>query len=355
MMSEKRKRILFQISFIAVAFLIIEVILRFKGYQPGDLKPNWLNFKPVDSLYVIHDYYTNPEGILVADSLYWAKENVHVNEDGFRSPNFSKLDSAKKKILFIGDSFTWGMSASPVTDHCFVDLVRNETNYEIINLGIPAADPVQYSLLAQKYIPQLQPDFVLVIFFMGNDLMKQDRKVIPSEPFYYYTNAGALLADMDGLHFKTAQAAYNYFVNEKYYLHQPKNIFEKIISKSSLLSRLYSVRFRIEEKLEFENMVNDTRITKQYLTAIKTVAKQNHIPLKFVLIPEVKEADVPIEKYIKKYKDLLSDSALQKDWLIPQNKKSFFNNYPDAHLNNQGHRFYADYLKSFLKDSLGLK
>ena len=102
-------------------------------------------------------------------------------------------------------------------------------------------------------------------------------------------------------------------------------------------------------------MVNDTRITKQYLTAIKTVAKQNHIPLKFVLIPEIKEADVPIEKYTEKYKDLLSDSVLQKDWLIPQNQKSFFNNYPDAHLNNQGHRFYADYLKSFLKDSLGLK
>ena len=98
MMSEKRKRILFQLSFIAIALLIIEVTLRLKGYQPGDLKPNWLNFKPVDSLYVIHDYYTNPEGILVADSLYWAKENVHVNEDGFRSPNFSNLKIGRAHV-----------------------------------------------------------------------------------------------------------------------------------------------------------------------------------------------------------------------------------------------------------------
>ncbi len=149
-MNSTRKILLFQFSFIAVSLILIEFALRYMGYQPGDMKPNWLNFQPVDSLYVVHDYYTNSEGLLVADSLHWAQQNIHINEGGFRSPDFSKLDSTKKKILLIGDSFTWGMSASPVVDHCFADLVRNETDFEIINTGIPAADPVQYSLIAQK-------------------------------------------------------------------------------------------------------------------------------------------------------------------------------------------------------------
>ncbi len=354
-MTEKRKRIAFQIFFVTVSFIAIEVALRSMGYQPGDIKPNWLNFHPVDSLYVINDYYTNSEGILVTDSNYWAKENVHVNEAGFRSPDFAGLDSTKKKILFIGDSFTWGMSASPVTGHCFTDLVRNETPYEIINTGIPAADPVQYEALAQKYIPELKPDYVLVMFFTGNDLMKEDRKINPDEPFYYYTNAGAILADMDGIHFKTAQAAYNYFVNEKYYLHQPKNIFEKVVAQSAVLSRLYSVRFRIKEKLAYERLIKDTGITKKYLRQIKEVAAQHNVPLKFVVIPEIKEAEISVEKYRQKYIDLLGDSILKDDWLIPQNNKSNFNDYPDAHLNNNGHRFYADYLKAFLKNTPELK
>ena len=122
---------------------------------------------------------------------------------------------------------------------------------------------MQYEALAKKYVPLLKPDLILVMFFMGNDLMKYDRKIIPGEAFYYYTNADALLADIDGIHFKTAQEAYNYCVNGKYYLSHPKNIFERVIAKSSLLSRLYSVRFRIEEKWEYERILSDTRVTKK--------------------------------------------------------------------------------------------
>ena len=347
-MSEKRKRILFQISFVFFSMLIIEVVLRAIGYKPGDMKPKWLNFHQVDSLYVINNFYTDPDGILLADSLDWAKNGIHINEGGFRSPNFSKLDSTKKKILFIGDSFTWGMSAEPLAGNCFVDLIRNETNYEVINLGIPVADPVQYEMLAQKYISALKPDYVFVIFFMGNDLMKEDRKVIPGSPFYYYSNAGALLADMDGHHFKSAQEAYNYFLNEKYYLHQPKNILEKIVAKSSLLSRLYSVRYQIQEKLEYEHVVKDTRITKKYLWQIKEIARENQVPLKFVLIPEIKEAEWPLTKYTEKYKDILADTILKKDWLLTKNSKVNYNDYPDGHLNNLGHRLYANLIESFL-------
>ena len=355
MKREKYRVIAFQLMLIFIGLLAIEVVLRLMGYAPGDMKPNWLNFNTVDSLYTVHDYYTNKAGVLVADSSYWAAIGVHVNEDGFRSPDFNKLDSTKKKVLFIGDSFTWGMSANPIKDHCFVDLVRNETSNEVINLGIPAADPPQYLQLAKKYIPALKPDIIFVLFFMGNDLMIQDRAVIPDEPFYYYTNAGAIMADMDGIHFKTAQAAYNYFVSDRYYMHHPKNFFEWLVSKSSLLSRLYSVRFRIEEKWGFERTIRDTHITKKYLKEIKAIAEQNYVPLKFVLIPEIKEADKNLTDYTHRYGDILLDPDLKDAWLVFTNSKSNFTPYPDAHLNNKGHRHYADQLEAFLKNSFAHK
>lgn len=354
-MKTKLKLIFFQLVLLFILLVILEVMLRTIGYVPGDMKPNWLNFKPVDSLYIVPDYYTNEGGILVADSIYWAKRNVYINSDGFRSNQFSQLDSRKKKILLIGDSFTWGMSANPFRDSCFADILHQETHYEVINLGIPATDPVQYLELVKKYVPQIKPDFALIFFFSGNDIMKWDRKVIPGEPFYYFTNAGAILADIDGIHFTTAQEAYNYFVNDKYYLRQPKNVIEALVAKSALLSRLYSIKFRIEEKIEYERMIKDTRITKKYLKGIQHVCSENKVSLKFVLIPEIKEADMNLKSYSKKYADLLLDDSLKGDWLLTQNSKTNFNDYPDAHLNNRGHRFYADYLKLFLKDFFGDK
>lgn len=349
-MNQRTKRIFFQVFFILIACFGIEFFLRWKGYAPGDLKPNWLNFHPVDSLYVIHDFYTSDEGLLVADSNYWAEKNIYINSDGFRGKEFSQLDSTKQKILFVGDSFTWGMSASPFQDSSFCDLLKQETDYEIINTGIPATDPPQYAAVAEKYIPRLKPDFVFVVFFMGNDLMKEDRAIIPGEPFYYYTNAGAILADVDGKHFKSAQEAYNYITTEKYYLHKPSGVFEKIISQSSILSRLYSVKFRMEEKWLYEETVKHPDITLRYLKKILNVAKSNNTSVSFLIIPEIKEADMSVEEYGKKYAALLADSSVKTYWLIPQNEKSYFNDYPDAHLNNKGHRTYADYLKEFLRD-----
>jgi hypothetical protein len=62
------------------------------------------------------------------------------------------------KNFFLGDSFTWGASAEPISK-CFVDLVGN-AGYLIFNTGIPGTKPNQYTYIAEKYIPILKPDFV---------------------------------------------------------------------------------------------------------------------------------------------------------------------------------------------------
>lgn len=351
-MKPATNRYIFQLVFVVTACALIEVSLRYMGYPPGDLRPNWLWFQPVDSLYTIHDFYTNDLGLLVASKEYWSKEGVTINKEGFRGAEFSDLDSTrcKKKLLFIGDSFTWGMSASPFQDSSFCDILARDSAFEVINTGIPAADPPQYLKIAETYIPELKPDFVFVVFFEGNDLMKEDRKVIPGRQFYYWTNAGAVLADIDGRHFETAQTAYDYLSNEKYFLKSPRRWYEIVISKSALLSRLYAGKFRVEEKLNFERIRKNTSLTKSYLAAIKRVADSNGIPVKFVVIPDSKHASMSVEEYRKYYSDLLNDTVLDESWLIWENSKAYFRPNPDGHLNNQGHRIYAGRIKSFLRD-----
>ena len=324
--------------------------MRVTGHQPGDLKPNWLLFQPVDSLVEDDLFFTNAEGILVANKNRWSKENIYINADGFRNKEFGEIDSGKKKVLLIGDSYVWGSSAQPMVGNCFADLIRKETDYEVINLGIQAVDPPQYLQLTKKYLPELKPDFLFVVFYMGNDLMKEDRNSPVGKPFEYVTNAGVITAYDGDKYFSTAKESYQYFLNEKYFLKQPKNVFEWLVSKSAVLSTLYSVRFRLEEKRVYESAVKDSYITKKYLHAIQKISEEAKVPVRFVLIPEVKEAEMDSADYSNRYANLLQDSLLGKNWLQLHPQKSFYRNYPDAHLNNEGHRYYADYLKSFLKN-----
>ena len=349
-MRSKLRVIAFQFFLLLVLLGGVEIVMRCMGYAPGDMRPGWMNFHAVDSLVVINNFYVNDDGILIADSTFWRNGPVQINEEGFRTPAFSNLDTTKKKVVFIGDSFTWGLSAEPLNNHCFVDLLRNESDYEVINLGIPATDPPQYFTLAKKYLPRFKPDMTFIVFYMGNDLMAEDRKVNANDPIYFYTNAGAIMADIDGIHFKSAQAVYHYAMYERYFLRDPKNAFQWVVSKSALLSRIYSIRYRLAEKLKYEAVVKDSRITKKYLKQIQQVARQNNVPVKFLLIPEIKDANRGLDDYRKKFADILEDADLKNDWIIIPNSKSNFNDYPDGHLNNKGHRYYANQIETYLKE-----
>lgn len=110
----------------------------------------------VDLAYI--DYYTQP-----------------INSDGFRSITFKNYNTAKTKVLLLGDSFTWGNAASNLTSS-FADLLAAK-GYVVFNTGISGADPAQYQAIARQYIPLLKPDIIIVNFFMGNDIMYSKRPI----------------------------------------------------------------------------------------------------------------------------------------------------------------------------------
>ncbi|GIV34537.1 MAG: hypothetical protein KatS3mg031_2072 [Chitinophagales bacterium] len=327
-----------------------EGAFRLAGYKPGDLKPRWLNFQPVDSLKEFYPCFVNEEGILVANKNNFDGSGIEVNSAGFRNKEFQLIDTSRKKILLIGDSFTWGLSASPI-ENCFADILKRGTSFEVINLGIPGADAYQYLALTRKYVPRFRPDAVLVFFFTGNDLVKKERQLTPCKPLYFYTNAGALDTEIDGLYFPTAQDAYNYIVHEKYYLSRRGNLFEQLASKSALLSRLWATKLRIQEKLDYHALLHNLNLTTSVLREIVWFCDSLHTTVYLVAIPEVKEASMRRQAFLKRYVKLFTDPVLMPYWRVPANSRKYFNDYPDAHLNNEGHRAYADYLKTLL-DSL---
>ena len=113
------------------------------------------------------------------------------------------------------------------------------------------------------------------------------------------------------------------------------------------------MRYRIDEKLKYEAVVKDSHITKKYLKQIQQVAIQNDVPVRFILVPDVKDADKNLDSYKNKFADMLLDKDLKDSWIILPNSKANFNPAPDGHLNNRGHRYYADFIEVYLKDYFG--
>jgi hypothetical protein len=327
---------------------LLEVGVRWAGYVPGDVSPEWANFKQVDTLIVHDDFVVNEHGILVANASRHEVYGRNVNSDGFHSPEFSDADSTRSTAMLIGDSFTWGMSASDI-DSSFANILRVRSGWNIHNCGIPAADPVQYALIAEHYVQRLRPDAVLLFFFMGNDMMLQDREPAPFRDFYYFTNAGALWTDWDGRQFRDPISAYNYFLKEKYFLSGQRNLMEWLISKSAVLSRLYSVRFRLEEKLRWERQTEDMSLTNSYLLKVREMALKHGAEFRIIVIPELKEAEMERDDYEKRYGSFFHHPQLQPHIIWPGTDKAYFRPYPDAHLNDRGHAVYGDFLLELLE------
>jgi hypothetical protein len=111
---------------------------------------------------------TSPLEWTSLDSAIWKYSLSPINQDGFKSVAFKKYPEAKTSVLLLGDSFTWGHSTTNITNS-FSDLLLSN-DIAVYNTGISGTDASQYLKLAKLYIPILEPDMVIVNFYLGNDV-----------------------------------------------------------------------------------------------------------------------------------------------------------------------------------------
>ncbi|MEA3142314.1 MAG: hypothetical protein QOK23_4483 [Gammaproteobacteria bacterium] len=91
---------------------------------------------------------------------------AHHNSLGLRDDEFT-LD-AKPTILFLGDSFVWGLDAE--ANERFSELLKPRIpNYKILAAGVSGYGTDQEYLLLQKLWPKVKPAIVVLIFCTDND------------------------------------------------------------------------------------------------------------------------------------------------------------------------------------------
>ena len=352
--------VLINFTTIIAILITVELGMRLFGQVPGYIgaKPGeYLDLAMVDELIVSDGFTTDSSGIFRAKpGISELNPSIEHNADGYRGNLFRPVETDQKKILFLGDSFTWGYHADPV-EECFVDLIGKQ-GYHCYNSGIIGSEPNQYALIAKKYLPILQPDIVCLQFYMANDIMYEFIDLKPGQNKYHITNAGWLNPYLDGDWVGDAQTTYDYYF-EKYTIPcTDTDKFNWFCAQTVLGTRLWNilegagrikcstspwVAKRMEQRAE---KMHDYPISYDYLVEIRDLCAAAGIPFYLFVIPQHDRLEENIsEKYPKLFRDL--------EWHMPEDVE--FDDYidwPDGHFNNKGHKKYADFILSVIEKDL---
>jgi len=285
-----------------------------------------------------HDFYAAVKQYLINP----------INSNGFKSIEFKKYDSKRKSILLLGDSFTWGHSTSNKTN-CFADLLLAK-GYIVYNTGISGTDPGQYLLLAKFLIPQLRPDYVLVNFFMGNDIQYFDRDPQPFTPVFYSTNAGNLVSCPEGVYLNSAEEAYDYTLTV-FTIPVQHNRFNRFCAKTVLgtllwraLDKLGIADATLPRFMEYTKKAKSAETTYPFsdtkLRQIQEVAQAHKVNFLLLAIPALEG-----NKFV--YPENHAGLFEELQYFVPPVKKEFYNAL-DGHFNDKGSKEYADFIDSLL-------
>jgi lysophospholipase L1-like esterase len=131
---------------------------------------------------------------------------ANINSIGIRDRELPKERGDAFRVLAIGDSYTygWGVAQEETWPHLLEVQLREEGhNVEILNLGKPGTGPPFYAELAERAIPLLRPDLVIVGMLQGNDLRDAgpETAMPTTEDFWrgvrrLYPNIAGMMRDM---------------------------------------------------------------------------------------------------------------------------------------------------------------
>lgn len=351
--------LLVNLAGILLVLLVIEILLRAWGHQPGMLDMGHGEFQPLpagEALRVSQEFYTDSNGLFIANpDSFRSNPEINVNRHGYRNPEFETLDTTKPRLLFLGDSFTWGAQAKPL-DSCFADLLRQE-GLEVLNLGIPGTGPQQYLQQGLRWIPRLRPAAVVLNFYMGNDVMHHYREIEPQQHSYYMTNIGWLNAWGDGHHFDDPDSAYAYALRR---FSIPNTTFlNRLASGTVIGTRIWQLlremgwisagyHPQVQKYMEAHAARRQSQpVSGAYLRELRDTCAARGIPFFLCVIPLHTDLDIaPDQKHPGLFdglRPLIPNGLVRED----------YEEWPDGHFNNRGHRKYAAFVRDQL-DAAGL-
>ena len=126
-----------------------------------------------------------PRHSLVAYSTPEFHVTARINNLGFRGRDVPAARRTRHRIVTLGDSFTfgWGVEVEDSWPRVLeARLQERGIDVEVANLGQPGAYPAQYAEVAERALPLLRPDLVIVALNQADDLAQTLREGMPGGP-----------------------------------------------------------------------------------------------------------------------------------------------------------------------------
>lgn len=321
----------------------MRIVFAVQGYTVGSLAPNWfpqVSEKQLPAL--VNSYYTDGTALFRADRTFWHKEGVAVNTLGFLGPEWVQEANTKTKLFLIGDSFVWGAGAEPLSNS-FASRLSLQGPYQIFNSGIPGADPAQYELVAKRFVPLLQPDYVVVFVYLGNDLMAEERIPLPNKALYYPTDLGWFPGYYQGAYFNSLEDSYRYYLSQ----YTATSLVAKLACNTAVGTALFALPKRMEER-DYRTTQLQSSVTNKYLKEL--VALQGSTKSRFIIVPIPYSGTDFEDAYFENAQEYLLGkyaqvfAGLTEYVAVAPLKPEHFHALPNGHLNNQGHQVMVDFI-----------
>jgi hypothetical protein len=179
------KRVLALLVGLALAFLVAEVGLRVaRVFVP---RIHGLTYSP--TVRTAYDRIETTRELLARSYFGYqplaATPGLRLNSRGFRTPEYAAEKGDAYRVVVLGDSFAFGANGVPyaalwhqVAGEAIEEAVGRPV--ETINLGMPGVGPRFALRLWELEAERLNPDLVVLGFFVGNDLTDEGDEPLES-------------------------------------------------------------------------------------------------------------------------------------------------------------------------------
>ena len=268
--------------------------------------------------------------------------NIQYDENGFKA--FGNPKSTKKKVFFIGDSYTACIEVS--NDKSFFNLVKDSLDIEVFAYGQAGFSTLQEFMIFEKYLPIINPD--LVIWQTCSNDWIDNYAPLEMESGYKVGERRPYIDD-----------------NGDIFYERPVTNFKKLAGYSSFLHFLYqkwqniSYNYLEKDKKVAEYWIaNEQQNYAPYAQSIKA-ANMVFEKVKKILPEETKlvgfSADT-FEPQAKDFKSLFNKHGFDYTMLPAQlidkakAKKEVVHSSDKYHWNERGHQFIANGLIEFIQE-----
>ena len=308
--------LLLLICFVA-AEMIVRVFLKFNRVYDEEMSRYSMEVKkdsPDPLIGHVHRPYAET-------TLMGAK--VRINSDGLRDKEYPIVRGNEKRIVFLGDSLTfgWGVEEEDSFGNMMEKMLNELSPTEIINFGTGNYNTEQeVHLFLQKGL-KYNPDKVVVFYFIN------DAEITPGKSKLWFLGYSQLVT----LYWSRMHILLERFRPSQGYKAYYSSLYQK-------------------------NQPGFLRAQKAFLL-LRDVCRKNNIALQVVLLPELHEVErYPFQREHQLISDFLKLNQIESLDLAPYFSKEhrpmdLWVARDDAHPNKKGHQLIAQYAFDFISDA----